>query len=120
MPEIQIVDVTPPADLAAERMKQLILEIAQTLVNQPKKVVVELLPNRDYTVIQLKVAEQEIGKVIGAEGRTASALRTILGAASMKLRHRFTLHIWDGDDNHKPQLQTGAEVRNPRDIEAAE
>ncbi|HEY4381068.1 MAG TPA: KH domain-containing protein [Acidobacteriaceae bacterium] len=74
-------------------MKQLILEIVQALVDQPDDVSVEMLEDRDSTVIRLRVAHQDIGKVIGKQGRTARSLRTILGAASMKLHHRFALDI---------------------------
>jgi predicted RNA-binding protein YlqC (UPF0109 family) len=91
-------EVTPTAnDGPAEQMKQLILEIVRALVDQPEEVVVELIQDRDATVIQLKVAHQDIGKVIGKQGRTARSLRTILGAASMKLHHRFSLDILEDD-----------------------
>ncbi len=78
-------------------MKQLMLEIVRALVDQPDDVVVELVQDRDATVIQLRVAHQDIGKVIGKQGRTARSLRTILGAASMKLHHRFSLDILEDD-----------------------
>jgi uncharacterized protein len=91
-------EVTPTAnDGPAEQMKQLILEIVRALVDQPEEVVVELIQDRDATVIRLKVAHQDIGKVIGKQGRTARSLRTILGAASMKLHHRFSLDILEDD-----------------------
>lgn len=81
-----------------ERMKQLILEIVQALVDQPEDVSVEMIDDHDATVIRLRVAHQDIGKVIGKQGRTARSLRTILGAASMKLHHRFSLDIIEVDD----------------------
>jgi predicted RNA-binding protein YlqC (UPF0109 family) len=91
-------EVTPTAnDGPAEQMKQLILEIVRALVDQPEEVVVDLIQDRDATVIRLKVAHQDIGKVIGKQGRTARSLRTILGAASMKLHHRFSLDILEDD-----------------------
>jgi predicted RNA-binding protein YlqC (UPF0109 family) len=77
----------------ALRMKQLVLEIVQALVDHPEGVSIELIPDGDITSIRLRVAPQDIGKVIGKQGRTARSLRTILGAASMKLRHRFALDI---------------------------
>jgi predicted RNA-binding protein YlqC (UPF0109 family) len=86
-------DVTPTAAEPTERMKRLILEIVQALVDQPEDVSVEMLDDHDSTVIRLRVAHQDIGKVIGKQGRTARSLRTILGAASMKLHHRFALDI---------------------------
>ena len=90
-------EVTPPAIEPTERMKQLILEIVQALVDQPEDVSVEMLDDHDSTVIRLRVAHQDIGKVIGKQGRTARSLRTILGAASMKYRHRFTLDIVEAE-----------------------
>ena len=77
----------------AEQMKQLMLEIVHALVDQPEDVVVETIDDHESTVIRLRVAHQDIGKVIGKQGRTARSLRTILGAASMKLHHRFALDI---------------------------
>jgi predicted RNA-binding protein YlqC (UPF0109 family) len=92
-------DATPPAKGGpAEMMKQLVLEIVQALVDQPEQVSIELLEDRDATVIRLRVAHQDIGKVIGKQGRTARSLRTILGAASMKLHHRFALDIMEDDE----------------------
>jgi predicted RNA-binding protein YlqC (UPF0109 family) len=74
-------------------MKQLMQEIVQALVDQPQNVTVEVLTQSDTSVIRLRVAHEDIGKVIGKQGRTARSLRTILGAASMKLHHRFALDI---------------------------
>jgi predicted RNA-binding protein YlqC (UPF0109 family) len=92
-------DAKPPAPGGpAEMMKQLVLEIVQALVDQPEQVSIELLEDRDATVIRLRVAHQDIGKVIGKQGRTARSLRTILGAASMKLHHRFALDIMEDDE----------------------
>jgi predicted RNA-binding protein YlqC (UPF0109 family) len=79
-------------------MKQLVQEIVRALVDQPEQVSVELVQDRDSTVIRLRVAHQDIGKVIGKQGRTARSLRTILGAASMKLHHRFSLDILEEDE----------------------
>jgi uncharacterized protein len=88
-------EATPPPDNGdpARMMKQLVLEIVRALVDEPNSVTVELVDDRDSTVIRLRVAHQDIGKVIGKQGRTARSLRTILGAASMKLHHRFSLDI---------------------------
>ena len=90
-------DVRPTTSAPAELMKQLVLEIVQALVDQPDDVSVELIDDHDSTVIRLRVAHQDIGKVIGKQGRTARSLRTILGAASMKLHHRFSLDILEDD-----------------------
>lgn len=77
----------------AVSMKQLMQEIVQALVDQPESVTVEVITEHDSSVIRLRVAHEDIGKVIGKQGRTARSLRTILGAASMKLHHRFALDI---------------------------
>ena len=77
----------------AVSMKQLMQEIVQALVDQPQSVTVEVITQSDSSVIRLRVAHEDIGKVIGKQGRTARSLRTILGAASMKLHHRFALDI---------------------------
>ena len=90
-----------PAVEPTERMKQLILEIVQALVDQPDDVSVEMLEDQDATVIRLRVAHEDIGKVIGKQGRTARSLRTILGAASMKLHHRFALDILEDGDGRQ-------------------
>jgi hypothetical protein len=74
-------------------MKQLIEDIAKSLVDVPEEVVVTSVDGEQVTVIELKVAPGDIGKVIGKQGRTARSIRTILGAAGMKLNRRFTLEI---------------------------
>ena len=91
-------ETTPTAAEPAELMKQLILDIVQALVDQPDDVKIQMIDDNDSTVIRLRVAHQDIGKVIGKQGRTARSLRTILGAASMKLRHRFALDIVEDGD----------------------
>lgn len=90
------VGIHPP-----ELMKGLMLEIVRALVDQPDDVTVELIEDSGTTVIRLRVAHQDIGKVIGKQGRTARSLRTILGAASMKLHHRFALDIVE-DEKGRP------------------
>jgi predicted RNA-binding protein YlqC (UPF0109 family) len=74
-------------------MKQLIEDIARSLVDVPDEVVVNTVDGEQVTVIELKVAPGDLGKVIGKQGRTARSIRTILGAAGMKLNRRFTLEI---------------------------
>ncbi len=95
-------------DQSSGRMKQLILEIVQALVDQPDAVSVELIEDREATVLCVRVAPQDIGKVIGKQGRTARSLRTILGAASMKLHHRFALDIIEDDDGLEDERQPRA------------
>jgi predicted RNA-binding protein YlqC (UPF0109 family) len=74
-------------------MKQLIEDIAKALVDIPEEVSVHTLEGEQVTVLELKVAPSDLGKVIGKQGRTARSIRTILGAAWMKLNRRFTLEI---------------------------
>ncbi|HEU4636513.1 MAG TPA: KH domain-containing protein [Edaphobacter sp.] len=74
-------------------MIELIADIARALVDSPESVSVESFDEDDSTVIRLRVAPNDIGKVIGKQGRTARSMRTILSAASMKLKHRFALDI---------------------------
>ena len=78
-------------------MQTLMSEITRALVDDASAVKVEVLTDQDATVLRLHVAPGDIGKVIGKQGRTARSLRTILGAASMKLHHRFALDIVEGD-----------------------
>ena len=74
-------------------MKELIEMIAKALVDNPDQVAVNAIDGEQSTVLELKVAPTDLGNVIGKQGRTARSIRTILGAAGMKLRRRFTLEI---------------------------
>jgi len=65
-------------------MKDLVAYLAKALVDKPEEVVVTQLEGAQTSVIELRVAKEDMGKIIGRQGRTASALRTILGAASKK------------------------------------
>jgi uncharacterized protein len=84
---------TARSEQAAEDMRGLVEEIAKSLVDEPAEVAVDAIEDGDTTVLELRVAPGDVGKVIGKQGRTARAFRTILGAAGMKLRHRFSLEI---------------------------
>ncbi len=77
---------------------QLVREIARALVDEQESVQVESDSREENTVLKLKVAPQDVGKVIGKQGRTARSVRTILGAVSMKLHHRYTLDILEEGD----------------------
>jgi predicted RNA-binding protein YlqC (UPF0109 family) len=81
-------------------MIELIADIARALVDLPESVTVESFEEDDSTVIRLRVAPTDIGKVIGKQGRTARSMRTILSAASMKLKHRFSLDIVEEQSQH--------------------
>ena len=74
-------------------MKELVEMIAKALVDSPDEVSVRAIEGEQSTVLELKVAQSDLGKVIGKQGRTARSIRTILGAAGMKLKRRFTLEI---------------------------
>ncbi len=76
-------------------MKELIKYIAQALVDHPEQVSVRDITGEHTIMIELKVAKEDMGKVIGKQGRTAQALRTILNAVSGKEKKRITLEILD-------------------------
>jgi len=74
-------------------MKELIKYIAQLLVDNPEQVTVEEIEGSQSAVLELKVAKEDMGKVIGKKGKTAQAMRTILSAASAKIKKRTVLEI---------------------------
>jgi predicted RNA-binding protein YlqC (UPF0109 family) len=74
-------------------MKELVEMIAKALADSPDEVVVNEISGEQTTVLELRVAQSDLGKVIGKQGRTARSIRTLLGAAGMKLRKRFVLEI---------------------------
>jgi uncharacterized protein len=74
-------------------MKELVEEIAKSLVDHPEGVQVKTVEGSQMTVLQLRVHPEDLGKVIGRQGRTAKAIRTLLGAAGVKVHKRFTLEI---------------------------
>jgi len=74
-------------------MKELVSYIAKALVDKPEEVVVTEIEGEQTSVIELKVAKEDLGKVIGKQGRTARAMRTILSAASTKIHKRSVLEI---------------------------
>jgi len=83
---------------AMVEVEELVREIAQALVDEPAAVEVESIAREENTVLKLRVAPTDVGKVIGKQGRTARSVRTILGAVSMKLHHRYTLDILEEDE----------------------
>ena len=87
------VEVPAAVGQLSQDMVELVREIASALVDSPESVVVEALPDGDGTMLRLRVAATDVGKVIGKQGRTARSIRTILSAASMKQKHRFGLDI---------------------------
>ena len=95
------------SQFAISEMQTLMLEITRALVDDADAVKVEVLTDQEATVLRLHVAPSDIGKVIGKQGRTARSLRTILGAASMKLQRRFSLDIVEAGrvhpEHHTPE-----------------
>jgi predicted RNA-binding protein YlqC (UPF0109 family) len=74
-------------------MKDLIKYIAEALVDYPEQVEVSEVEGEQTSVIELKVAKDDLGKIIGKQGRTARSIRTILSAASAKIKKRSVLEI---------------------------
>ena len=74
-------------------LKEVVETIAKALVDYPDEVAVTEIEGESTTVLELRVAPQDLGKVIGKQGRTARAMRTLLRAAGMKLKKRFVLEI---------------------------
>ena len=74
-------------------MRELVEYIARALVDDSDRVHVTEVEGEQVTVLELRVHPSDLGKVIGKQGRTARSIRTILGAAGMKLKKRFTLEI---------------------------
>ena len=88
-------------EVTRDDMQQLVLEIAKALVDDPQAVEVQAVARDENTVLRLRVASADVGKVIGKQGRTARSMRTILSAVSMKLHHRYTLDILEEDEDGK-------------------
>lgn len=74
-------------------MKELVQFIANSLVDYPEEVSVSTIDGQQTTVLELRVAKEDLGKIIGKQGRTAGAMRTILSAVSAKTRKRTVLEI---------------------------
>ena len=87
--------IEAPVDVIVEgaMLKELISVISKALVDNPDMVQVNKIEGERTTVIELRVAPEDLGKVIGRQGRTASAMRVILNAAAMKIRKRAVLEI---------------------------
>jgi len=79
-------------------MRMLVEQIAQALVDAPEQVHVTPVEDGDATILELRVAPTDLGKVIGRQGRTAKSIRTILGAASMKFKKRYMLEIIEDEE----------------------
>jgi len=75
------------------KLRDLVEQIAKVLVDKPEAVQINEIEGEQTSVIELKVAKEDLGKIIGKEGRTAKAIRTILGAAGSKMKKRVVLEI---------------------------
>jgi|SRR5580698_5434035 predicted RNA-binding protein YlqC (UPF0109 family) len=91
-----------------DNMPKLVNEIARALVDLPDEVIVETVRNGEATALRLRVAPTDVGKIIGKQGRTARSIRTILGAVSMKHKHRYSLDILEeeaGESSRTPAVR---------------
>jgi len=79
--------------LGEAEMKELISRMAKALVDNPDQVQVTEIVGEQMSVLELRVAKEDLGKVIGKQGRTAKSMRTILNAASAKIRKRYVLEL---------------------------
>lgn len=79
-------------------MKELVETVCKSLVDNPDQVHVTQIDGEQTTILELRVAQTDLGKVIGKQGRTARAIRTILAAAGMKQRRRYNLEIIENLD----------------------
>jgi predicted RNA-binding protein YlqC (UPF0109 family) len=79
-------------------MTLLVTQIAQAIVDAPEQVQVATVDDGDVMVLELRVAPTDIGKIIGRQGRTIKSMRTLVGAASLKLQQRYELEIIEEDE----------------------
>ena len=79
-------------------MSLLVAQIAQAIVDAPEQVQVAAVEDGDVMVLELRVAPTDIGRVIGRQGRTIKSMRTLVGAASLKLQQRYELEIIEEDE----------------------
>lgn len=77
----------------ATQMDELITQIVQALVDRPQDVWINTIQSDHTTVLELRVAKDDIGKIIGKQGRTAQAMRTLIAAVSAKIKKRTVLEI---------------------------
>ena len=80
-------------DESTDPIVQLVELIAKALVDKPEEVSVKAVDGEQVRVLELRVDPSDLGKIIGKKGRTAKSIRSLLGAAGMKLKKRFTLEI---------------------------
>ncbi len=83
-------------------MKELVETVCKALVDMPEDVKVTQIDGEQTSILELRVHQSDLGKVIGKQGRTARAIRIILAAAGMKQKRRFNLEIIENFDDYKP------------------
>ena len=91
--------VSSSSDVTTERLVALLTGLVQALVDQPDAVSVSADSGTNSTALRLEVAPDDLGKVIGKQGRTARSLRTILNAIGSKTQHRISLDVLESDDD---------------------
>lgn len=79
--------------MGADRVKQMVETVAKTIVDNPEQVKVNLVEGEKTAIIELRVAGNELGKIIGKEGRIVKAIRTLVSATSAKLNKRIILEV---------------------------
>jgi predicted RNA-binding protein YlqC (UPF0109 family) len=79
-------------------MKDLVEEIAKALVDYPDEIQVTAVEGSEVTVLKLRANPEDLGKIIGRQGRTVQAIRILLSAAGMKIHRRFTLEVLQGQE----------------------
>jgi len=94
-------------------VEQLIIYLARALVDQPDQVSLRASEVEGARLYELKVAPEDVGKVIGRDGRTVGALRTLLSAAAQKQGQKVRLEIQDDRRQQQPQAGTPAPVTSP-------
>ena len=87
----------------AEEMRTLVSQITKALVDVSDQVFIDAVEKDAGTVFRVRVAPEDVGKVIGKQGRTARSIRTILAAVGMKYHHRFSLEIIEEHSQSRPQ-----------------
>lgn len=90
-------------------MKELVETVCKSLVDMPEEVKVTQIDGEQTSILELRVHQSDLGKVIGKQGRTARAIRTILAAAGMKQRRRFNLEIIEQFDDYKAPQESESE-----------
>jgi uncharacterized protein len=88
-------------------MRMLVEQIVQAFVDAPDQVQVTPVEDGDATILELRVAQNDVGKVIGRQGRTIKSIRTLLGAASSRSHERYILEIIEDEDDEQGEEEDG-------------